>query len=709
MTEAKAQWMRDQLSTHLIDFHNAGSLRIGEEFDAEALVETLASAGIRSVTIFSKDNYGQAYYDTAFGNKHVGLEGDYFGELSRAAKARDMRVLAYHAFNLEYLAGLSNPDWVVTAKDGTKYYHRPNSEYREYGETPAEQDNFVNSFTASLEPGYYEHYLRNMTFNLICVNSPYLQELLWPQLEEILTKFDIDGFFLDMLFYPVDSCYCDYCKREMTLRGIDLEDAAAVYQFKEDSMFRAVRETTKFIRSVNPDVVVGYDNTAYLGCSREKNYNDYYMFEAAIWQLGYMHAPMYARYLRNTGRPFELVTHSFHHMWGDYGGYKHPNEMKYEAATILANGGGVWLGTQAHPNTAPDPAVYKMIGETNAFIEARAEYFQPAVAVPSIAVFAKEDYLYAALDNFMFSNPSRIHNFQGATKLLIEAHQQFDLVDDLMEIDKYKVLVLPEVGELSPEFQKRVTSFVQEGGILLATHLSSFAGNNFALADVLGVDYVGTSPYTTTYARITSDSIARGLPGDFASFAPSVNVERREGVEALGFLANPMFERSVSRFHSHSQTPPGRRTTDYPAVTLNRFGEGVAIYIAMPVFSDYFREDYYVYRTLVENVLELVYPENIVQRVDAPMTVEVSLMEQIESDRLVVHLTNCQPKRFSMRMPRIEDAYPIGPIGLELRIERPVRSVTTVPDGTVSWKHEGGVLSLVVSEVTIHNMVVVEF
>lgn len=709
MTEARLQWMYDHVSTHLIDFHNSGDLRVGEDFDPEKLVQTMADAGIDSITIFSKDNYGYAYYDTALNNKHPRLEGDYFGRLSQAAKARGMRVIAYHAYNWEWLAGVRNPDWVVTAKDGTKYYHAPNSEYREYGKEPPVQNNFGNSFTASLEPGYYEHFLRNPTWSFICVNSPYFQELLWPQLEEILTKFDIDGFFLDMLVYPADSCYCDYCKREMTLRGIDMDDPEAVRRFKEESMHRAVRETTKFIHSVNPEVAVGYDNTAYLGCYREVDANDYWMFEAAIWQLGYLHAPMYARYLRNTGRPFELVTHSFHHMWADYGGYKHPNEMKYEAATILANGGGVWLGTQAHPSAAPDPAVYAMIGETNAFISERVDHIRSATAVPSIAVYAKEPYLYAALDNFMFSNPFRNHNFQGATKLLMEAHQQFDLVDDLMDISKFKVLVLPEVGELSPEFAERVRAFVRDGGLLVTTYLSSFDGANFQLADVLGVDFLNTSPYSTNYVRMTDEAAGRNVPTDLASWAPSVAVELREGAEALGYFAYPYFERTATRFHSHSQTPPSKRTTNYPAVTVNTYGKGTSVYLAMPLFADYFREDYFVYLTLVENLLGMTYADNIVKKVEAPRSVELSLMEQADANRMIVHLTNCQVKRFSMRLPRIEDAYPIGPVKVQLRIDRPVADVRTVPDGTVEWKHENGVLSMTVSEVTIHNMVVVEF
>lgn len=708
MTTPNFDWMFDTLSSHLVDFHNSPDLKIGEEFNADELVSTMAASGIECITIFSKDNYGQSYYNTRFDNKHPRLDFDYLGELSQAAKAKGMRVLVYHAFNLEYLAGLRNPDWVVTAKDGTKYFHKPNSEYVEFGSEPREADNYVNSFTSSLEPGYYENYLKNMTFNLICINSPYLQELLWPQLEEIIVNYDIDGFFLDMLFYPVDSCYCQYCKREMAARGISLDDEAAVKRFKRESMFRAVRETTAFVRSVDPNVVVGYDNTSYLGCYAQRDANDYWMFEAALWQLGYEHAPMYARYLRNTGRPLELVTHSFHHMWGDYGGYKHPNEMKYEAATILANGGQVWLGTQAHPHAKPDPVVYAMTREANAFIAERADYVRRATALPSIAVYGKEPYLYADLDSFMFSNPNRNHNFQGATKLLIEAHEQFDFVDDLMDFDRFKVLILPEIGSITEEYANRIRKFVEDGGILVASHLSTLDNDHFALSDVLGVDFVGTAPYSTMYARFEDGLIASSVPEDFAAFGGAALVRAHEGTSVLGKLVNPAFERSVTRFHSHSQTPPTPGTTQYPAATVHQYGKGKAVYVAMPVFSDFFREDYFVYRDFVSALLKTEYVDNPVVSVEAPRSVEISVMEQRDQNRTIVHFTNAQTKRFSMRMPRVEDDYPVYNASFSLRVDRPVKSVQAVPGGEVTWSVADGVLTATLSEFSIHGMVVVE-
>lgn|GEM_PF-770256 len=702
MSEDKTKWFKNKTCKLLNDFHNPGNEKIGEEFDAQRIISTLLKSGIDTVTFFSKDNYGYSYYDTKIGVKHPGLDFDCFGALVKEAKKNNMRVMVYHALNYEYIAGLNNVDWIVAAKDGTKYVHVPNSEVREYGsgkegnELPLAGDFLFMDIKS----------MRNLGFHFLCVNSPYIQELFWPQLKEIATNFDIDGFFLDMLFYPDDSCYCAYCQKEMSLRGIDIENKAAVHKFKEDSMFRVARETTTFIRSINPNIIVGYDNTSYLGCYREKDYNDYWVIESQPWNFGYTHAPMHARYLRNTGVPFEFMATRFHHMWGDFGGLKHINELKFDAATTIANGGVFQIGHQMPNNCTMEKEVFENVKECSDFVKERAEYCVEATPVGSIAVYAKEDLPYSAINRIEFFTSDRLRNFQGATKLLIEAHQQFDLVDDLMELDPYRVLIIPEVKDLSDSFLDKVRKFVKEGGVLIASDMTSFYDDNFKLADVLGVDFIGTSPYSISYVRAVSAAIKENVPNEFACYANIINVRARENTDILGYFVNPLFEKSVSRFHSHNQAPPGLATT-YPIATVNEYGKGKAVYIAMPIFSLYFKEDYYVYRTFLENILNMVYPNNVVKQVKAPRSVEINLMEQKDRNRIILHLINCQTRRHSLHIPRIEDVYPVNNIEVKLEMDQPVKSVKAVPDGDVSWECKDGILELKLSELNIHNMVII--
>ena len=51
---------------------------------------------------------------------------------------------------------------------------------------------------------------------------------------------------------------------------------------------------------------------------------------------GYDHYPMSAAYSRNLGLDFLGMTGKFHRTWGEFGGFKHPNALRYEWAAMLA-------------------------------------------------------------------------------------------------------------------------------------------------------------------------------------------------------------------------------------------------------------------------------------------------------------------------------------------------------------------------------------
>ena len=73
---------------------------------------------------------------------------------------------------------------------------------------------------------------------------------------------------------------------------------------------------------------------------------------------GYDHYPMSAAYCRNLGLDFLGMTGKFHTTWGEFGGIKHPNALRYECAAMLANGSKCSVGDQLHPDGALDESTY---------------------------------------------------------------------------------------------------------------------------------------------------------------------------------------------------------------------------------------------------------------------------------------------------------------------------------------------------------------
>ena len=47
----------------------------------------------------------------------------------------------------------------------------------------------------------------------ICLTSPYLEELMLPQLREIIDEYDVDGIWIDADVWLAAPCYCERCQR----------------------------------------------------------------------------------------------------------------------------------------------------------------------------------------------------------------------------------------------------------------------------------------------------------------------------------------------------------------------------------------------------------------------------------------------------------------------------------------------------------------
>ncbi|MEI7834394.1 MAG: hypothetical protein WCJ56_14500, partial [bacterium] len=63
------------------------------------------------------------------------------------------------------------------------------------------------------------------------------------------------------------------------------------------------------------------------------------------------------------------MTGKFHSHWGEFGGYKHPNALRFESALSLANGAKISIGDQMHPYGKLDEATYRLIGTAYAEVE----------------------------------------------------------------------------------------------------------------------------------------------------------------------------------------------------------------------------------------------------------------------------------------------------------------------------------------------------
>jgi hypothetical protein len=194
---------------------------------------------------------------------------------------------------------------------------------------------------------------------------------------------------------------------------------------------------------------------------------------------------------------------------------------------------------------------------------------------------------------------------RGFARVLQQAHIPFGIITrkQLAELDRYKVVVLPNVLRMDEEETAAFRKYVRDGGRLYASRYTSLTEtqgvrrDDFRLADVFGCHFAADDLGTVTYLRPRPGALSRAVRpqryvsmlfrGDAEGGAPGTLrlADRTEG-KALATLTLPyskdwgtVYEQNWASIHS---SPPWTDTAT-PAVVSNRFGNGVCVYSAADI------------------------------------------------------------------------------------------------------------------------------
>lgn len=663
-------WLRTHGRKVHLDFHTPRSVGgIGTRFDPQAFADILANARVNVLTAFTACHFGLSYYPSRFGERHPGLDFDLFGAILDAAHARGIKVLAYHGVTEVHEIGLRHPEWLQVDSKGGRLGRRPGEKY----------------------------------FCFCCLNSPYVEELLWREVAEFVAGYPVDGVWLDWVDFCADTCYCPACLSLMRARGVDPADRDAHRNFNEESLLRFVQRTTAMIRRVKPDLPVFYNTDIRPGIGRYAPHMDFYEVEFPL-SWGAIEQPLYVRYLRTLGRPVNGQTIAFR-TWGDLGTLAPVPQLQYECATMLANGATCCIGDHLHPDGRLDAELYERVGAAYRFVEEREPWCLGAQSVTDLCVLIGQ-----ATDTL-----------KGAVQALLESHAQFDLLDTDHKFEAYPLVLAPDLPDLPPDLAGRLAAYVRGGGRLIAAwgargnSSGGPAGWSRSWTELFGVEPIGeTAAAETGYMLAADPAVAQGIPrGPVVVHQPFLRVRPcSAAARTLAWLVDPLA--TINEYFKH-QAPPARAHAGIPAAVLHPCGAGTAILVTGDVFGEYRDSGNPVIRRLADNLLRILAPERAVET-DAAPCVEVTLMRQ--ERRVVVHLVNFHANRGRMensytskrgRNDVIEEIPVRRDIRLSVRCPFAPTAVYLAPCRTpLAWESAGGRVAVRVPELHIHRMLVIE-
>ncbi len=652
-----------------LDFHTSEAIpNIGAEFSAAQFQEQLRRGCVDSITVFSKCHHGWAYHPSEANETHPHLAFDLLGAQIEAAHAAGVKTPVYLSAGLDEKEARRHPEWLLRNRD--------------------DRTNWTDSF---LKPGYHQ----------FCMNTPYL-DILVAQIEEVAERYDADGIFLDIV--GVRPCLCHSCLAALQAEGRDPEDPAAVLNLAERVYAEYARRTNAAVHTHKPGLPV-FHNGGHLRRGRRDlaHLNTHLELESLpTGGWGYDHFPLSARYAATLGMDYLGMTGKFHTTWGEFGGFKHPNALRYEAALSLAMGAKCSVGDQLHPSGRMDPATYALIGAAYGETAEKEAWCEGAVPIANVALLSLEaaGQEHAGQDQAGYTGKSDA----GAVRMLLEGHLLFDVVDTEADFRRYKVLVLPDYLRLTPALEAKIKAFVSGGGQVFASGESGLdeAGEAFALD--FGVRWAGLSDFRPSYFR-PGWTPAPLEQTSFVLYAPSQKIKVvGKDTAVLGHREEPYFNREWRHFSSHQHTP-GTRQEAGPGLVRGPDG----IYFAWAVFEDYAAKGSLICRKIVEHALHLLLPQPTLTT-DLPAQGVTTLTEQPNSGRYIHHLLYASPVRRGDSIDVVEDLIPLTDIHVSLRLPRPVSRVSLAPQGTdLPFSRDGESVSYVLPRLECHQMVVLDY
>lgn len=622
------------------DFHTMPAQPdVGLNFDADDFANRLGKCGVDYTVFHARCNLGMAYYDTKVGIRHPSLKYDLFGRLAEACQRRGIAITAYFNVGLSHEEGLLHRDWLALTPEGYTYL-----------------------------PDRMNHFMRRM-----CYNTAYADHLI-EMIREVVSRYPVSGLFLDCM--GPNACVGVECVREMKRQGIDWQNAVQRDAFARASQLRLARRIRAAALAIKPDLLLYFNGVGFEDQQDIGTYLEFECLPTGGW--GYELLPVYGRYLRNLGKPVLNMTGRFHRSWGDFGGIRTEASLEYDCISALANGLGSCVGDHWHPRGEPNEAVFDLIGRVYGRLRPLDPWLKGARAECDMAVVA--------------TKPRFGNEVLGATRLLAELKQQFDVVTEKTRWGRYRTLILPDTTVLTDGLRDRVERHLKDGGSVIASGWSGLdPGRKEFVLQEWGVSRGPDEeqPVSPTGAKPTSFStplpcyfrpgpeIAAGMPDmPLNCYVPGLKVVPREGTRTLARAVAPYFPWHWDGEHHFVYLPPDRET-EQSIVTRN----GGVVHIARPIFTAY--NDYapVPLRQMVSNILASVHPDPLIRAANLPSFARVTVTGQ--PGRRMVYVTSYVPERRGAQIDMIEEPVELRDVSIGLRLDgRNVKKAYLAPSRT---------------------------
>lgn len=571
------------------EFHTPPEERFNINIDGA--LHAARDAGAECMMFYTQDHWGYAYYPSDVAVRHPHLDRDLFGTETALAHRLGMSVCAYYCLQFNNQSVIAHPDWGWVNEKGSP-----------------------DRWVMGDRPYWY----------IACLDGPYRQYAL-RMIDEIFSRYEVDELFLDIfgiqfILYNGSGrspfCFCRYTEEAWNREhpgdpyreGFQTPEGwEARYRWHQKrTMTDMLDEILAAARKHRPNLVVSLNGGPESFPDDVMQRVSFIYAEPITTHSGISAGSIL---MRGFGRPgYQAGTFSRQGYLDTYPGtiprVQTDALIVQNARTFFVGNAPVVSDLDGQGFSKRWFAVAKENWADVRNVDALLTGIQPVLSTAVLYSNSTRALLDAAKipQDFRHSNVGAIETLTFAGRP-VESLAELRLTPE--ELGKFEALVLPEVEVLSDIQAGVIRDWVKQGGTLVASFKCGLRDekrnvrSNFALADVLGVDYnseerkyaytaegnLRPGDFTTTYIESAGHPLAKmlavstvGLSGSF------VRMKRTTADEVMRYRLPVMVEDIPNNHWFNWGPPPPGTETAGAAVTYNRFGKGHAVYLGIPIF-----------------------------------------------------------------------------------------------------------------------------
>ena len=680
-------WYKKELIRNLVDMHIPNGEGYLEKFSPAKYAENIKNSGASVAYIYASNCLGLCFFPTKTGIRHKAAERDIFGETVKECRKLGLGVVGYLNSWGSFVCD-EHPEWSVRLQDGSMM---------------RERERFGNP----------------------CPNNPEYADYFTSLVRELVSTYDLDGLWIDMVGIWAPVCHCDACREKFmreygkelpTGDSMDHPNYVDYVRFKGRSVADYAHRIRRTALEAKPGISVSIQAAGALKYAAHIGVYDMEYFKTSDYLAGDFYtdragvnAISRTLYKLTENLPFEFMTSRCTGL-EYHTSNKNMNDILCQAYAAIMYKGAFLFIDAIDPDGEMNAEFYKDISAVTGALKPYIPHLRyDETPMRDIAVYFNFDAFTHQSGRVLPSDKPTarfmIKRLSRIADALSKAGLDYDMLTpkSISELGNYKVLVISSLETMSEAEVEAVRAYVKNGGRLYISGQASLRDDsgklhdNFMLSDVMGVDYDGHFDICPNYIAPVTEN--REIFASHTRKYPHMINESMVKVKASGSGASiatvtlPVSDVKNHLVFSSAISNPPVNYTDSPAIYENSFGSGKVIYAAGSVEGDAHPDNAALFAALVKHLLG-----EASVTLNAPECVDFTVYKH--DTGLTVNLLNSQTV-----YPPIK----IGELSLSVNVgDKKVKSVSTVIGTEPKWHQENGRLS-VITDLEAFKMIKVEF